>query len=145
MVGEFRASIPGQRFAERCRELANRLDQGIHLAIDDFGTGYSSLQQLYKLPFAELKIDRSFVVGLPGDGEARSIVRGTVDLTHALGMIACAEGVETQAALDYLETIGCDKAQGYLISRPVPASDIAAFVSRWNAHVSAPSSPQQTP
>lgn len=106
--------------------------KGIHLAIDDFGTGYSSLQQLYKLPFAELKIDRSFVVGLPGDCEARSIVQGTVDLAHALGMTACAEGVETQAALDYLETIGCDKAQGYLISRPVPASEIAAFVSRWN-------------
>ena len=107
--------------------------KGIHLAIDDFGTGYSSLKQLYQLPFAELKIDRTFVAGLPGDREARAIVRGTVDLGHALGMTVCAEGVETQAALDYLETIGCDKAQGYLISRPVPASEIAAFVSRWNA------------
>lgn len=105
----------------------------IDLAIDDFGTGYSSLKQLYKLPFTELKIDRSFVAELPGGSEARAIVQATVDLAHALGMTVCAEGVETQAALDYLETIGCDKAQGYVISRPVPANQIRAFVDGWNA------------
>ena len=104
----------------------------IDLAIDDFGTGYSSLQQLYKLPFTELKIDRSFVAELPGSNEARAIVHATVDLAHALGMTVCAEGVETQAALDYLESTGCDKAQGYLISRPVPASGIRALVDGWN-------------
>ena len=106
--------------------------KGIHLAIDDFGTGFSSLQQLYRLPFSQLKIDRSFVAELPGGSEARAVVKGSVDLAHALGMTVCAEGVETQAALDYLETIGCDQAQGYLISRPVAASEIAPFVSRWN-------------
>jgi len=115
--------------------------KGIQLAIDDFGTGYSSLQQLYRLPFTELKIDRSFVSGLPGDGEARAIVQGITDLAHALGMTVCAEGVETQAALDYLEGIGCDQVQGYLISRPIPAKEIAAFVSRWNAPSAARSSP----
>ena len=74
----------------------------IDLAIDDFGTGYSSLQQLYKLPFTELKIDRSFVAELPGSSEARAIVHATIVLAHTLGMTVCAEGVETQAALDYL-------------------------------------------
>ncbi len=106
--------------------------KNIDLAIDDFGTGYSSLKQLYKLPFSELKIDRSFVAELPCGREAQAIVQASIDLAHALGMSVCAEGVETQAALDYLETIGCDKAQGYLISRPVPASEIRALVDGWN-------------
>src|SRR5690606_25329737 len=80
----------------------------ISLSIDDFGTGFSSLQQLYQLPFDELKIDRMFIGGLPSDDEARAIVRATVEMAHALQITVCADGVETREALDYLESVNCD-------------------------------------
>jgi EAL domain-containing protein (putative c-di-GMP-specific phosphodiesterase class I) len=108
----------------------------ISLSIDDFGTGFSSLQQLYQLPFDELKIDRMFVRGLPHDEEARAIVRATVDMAHALNIKVCAEGVETRAALDYLESVNCDRAQGYLISPAVPADKFETFLGTWNGGIS---------
>jgi EAL domain-containing protein (putative c-di-GMP-specific phosphodiesterase class I)/ActR/RegA family two-component response regulator len=105
----------------------------ISLSIDDFGTGFSSLQQLYQLPFDELKIDRMFVRGLPDDDEARAIVRATVDMAHALNIKVCAEGVETRAALDYLESVKCDRAQGYLISPAVPPAEFESFLGNGRA------------
>jgi EAL domain-containing protein (putative c-di-GMP-specific phosphodiesterase class I) len=107
----------------------------ISLSIDDFGTGFSSLQQLYQLPFDELKIDRMFVRGLPDDEEARAIVRATVDMAHALNMKVCAEGVETRQALDYLESVNCDRAQGYLISPAVAAEKFETFLGTWNGGI----------
>jgi EAL domain-containing protein (putative c-di-GMP-specific phosphodiesterase class I) len=104
----------------------------ISLSIDDFGTGFSSLQQLYQLPFDELKIDRMFVGGLPDDEEARAIVRAIVDMAHALNIKVCAEGVETTAALKYLESVNCDRAQGYLVSPAVPAAEFEHIVENWN-------------
>jgi len=104
----------------------------ISLSIDDFGTGFSSLQQLYQLPFDELKIDRMFISGLPDDDEARAIVRATVDMAHALNIKVCAEGVETLAALNYLESVDCDRVQGFLISRAVPAAEFEGFLGDWN-------------
>ncbi|MGH8223922.1 MAG: EAL domain-containing response regulator [Woeseiaceae bacterium] len=103
----------------------------ISLSIDDYGTGFSSLQQLYQLPFDELKIDRMFVRGLPDDEEARAIVRATVDMAHALNILVCAEGVETRAALEYLESVHCDRAQGYLISPAISATDLERFLGSW--------------
>lgn len=105
----------------------------IGLSIDDFGTGFSSLQQLYQLPFDELKIDRMFVMGLPDDDEARTIVRATVDMAHALKIKVCAEGVETDAALKYLESVNCDRAQGFLISKSLGAAAFEDFVGEWHA------------
>lgn len=107
---------------------------GIGLSIDDFGTGNSSFMRLYEMPFNELKIDRSFVLNTPKDHDARTIVRATVDLAHALGMTVCAEGVESAAMLNYLARIGCDSAQGYLIGRPVPAEDFHEVVRSWQGH-----------
>lgn len=104
----------------------------ISLSIDDFGTGFSSLQQLYQLPFDELKIDRMFVGGLPNDDEARAIVRATVDMAHALNITVCAEGVETREALDYLESVGCDRAQGFLVGPAVTAGEFERIVRDWN-------------
>ena len=98
--------------------------KGFKLAIDDFGTGYSSLVQLHRLPFSEIKIDRAFVADCTTSGESRSIVRLVIDLAHALGMKAVAEGVESADALDLLRELGCDQAQGYFISRPIAASDV---------------------
>lgn len=104
----------------------------ISLSIDDFGTGFSSLQQLYQLPFDELKIDRMFVRGLPNDDEARAIVRATVDMAHALNIKVCAEGVETLAALEYLESVKCDRVQGYLLSPAVPPEEFESLLGKWN-------------
>lgn len=103
---------------------------GIRLSIDDFGTGYSSLKQLYQLPFDELKIDRTFVSGLPGDAEAKTIVRAMAGLAHAMNLTVCAEGVETQAAFDHLAGLHCDRAQGFLVSPAVPPEKIVALCNR---------------
>jgi len=102
--------------------------RGVMVAIDDFGTGYSSLGLLRRLPVHELKIDKSFVIGMAGEGgEDTAIVRSTADLAHNLGLSVVAEGVEDQWTLDLLATFGCDQAQGYHIARPMPG---AAF-SKW--------------
>lgn len=105
---------------------------GVGLSIDDYGTGSSSLLQLFRMPFNELKIDQCFVARIPESEEARRIVQATVDLAHSLKITACAEGVELQSMLDFLQSIGCDMAQGYLISPPMPAAEVAGFVQRWN-------------
>ncbi len=104
---------------------------GFKLSIDDFGTGYSSLAYLKKLPVDELKIDRSFVMAMASDAEDAKIVRSTIDLAHNLGLTVVAEGVETQAILDQLRDLQCDEAQGYLMSKPLPAADLPAFAARW--------------
>jgi len=97
---------------------------GIELAIDDFGTGYSSLAYLSQLHVSELKIDRSFVMGMRANRDDALIVRSTIDLGHNLGLRLIAEGVEDAATLDLLRQQGCDGAQGYHLSRPVPAAKI---------------------
>ena len=104
--------------------------KGFKLAIDDFGTGYSSLVQLHRLPFSEIKIDRTFVADCTVSAESRSIVRLVIDLAHALGMKAVAEGVESAEALDLLRSRSCDEAQGYFISRPIAAGEIPAAITR---------------
>ncbi|MEX2615953.1 MAG: EAL domain-containing response regulator [Alphaproteobacteria bacterium] len=99
--------------------------KGFGLSIDDFGTGYSSLVQLYRMPFNELKIDRAFVGKAPGDREAAKIVKIILNLARELEMSVCAEGVETMETLEFLRSIGCEKAQGYLMGKPLLASEFA--------------------
>ena len=112
------------RDAGRAAEvLASLTGRGVSVSIDDFGTGYSSLGLLRRLPVNELKIDKSFVIGMAGDGaEDTAIVRSTADLAHNLGLTVVAEGVEDQQwTLDLLSSFGCDQAQGYHIARPMPS------------------------
>lgn len=105
---------------------------GLRIALDDFGTGYSSLGYLKRFPFSKIKIDRSFISGLPENDESKAIVKMVIGLGKSLGMLVTAEGVETAAQLDWVKR-GCDEAQGYLISRPVPASQIPALLERLGA------------
>jgi len=99
-----------------------RLGQaGIHLSIDDFGTGYSSLSYLRRLPATELKIDRSFVMDLDTNDDAKAIVDAVLKLAHAIGLKVVAEGVETIRQRDILIELGCDEFQGYLFARPMSA------------------------
>jgi EAL domain-containing protein (putative c-di-GMP-specific phosphodiesterase class I) len=93
--------------------------KGLGLAIDDFGTGYSSLMQLRQLPFTEVKVDRLFVMDLAQSRDSRLIVRAIVDLAHGLGLTATAEGVETLEQLRGIAELGCDLAQGFLVSPPI--------------------------
>ena len=97
---------------------------GIALSIDDFGTGYSSLSYLKRLPVAEVKIDRSFVMGMTTDENDGVIVRSVIDLARNLGLEVVAEGIETQQAWDRLLTLGCRIGQGYFISRPLPPAEL---------------------
>jgi diguanylate cyclase (GGDEF)-like protein len=111
----------------RC--LAELHEMGIRLILDDFGTGYSSLSYLRRLPVDQLKIDRSFVIGMAG-GEDDTLVRSIIDLAHNLRLSVIAEGVETAAVRDHLLAIGCDAAQGHFISRPAPAADITKWIAQ---------------
>jgi diguanylate cyclase (GGDEF)-like protein len=118
---------------ERAIEALEQLRRlGVRLSVDDLGTGYSSLAYLQRLPVDEVKIDRSFVQGMP-DEAAEAIVGAIVDLGHRLGRQVVAEGVETEEAYDRLRDLGCDTAQGYWVSRPLPADAVAAFLDRWQA------------
>ncbi|MEO9958736.1 MAG: EAL domain-containing response regulator [Alphaproteobacteria bacterium] len=101
--------------------------RGFRVSMDDFGTGYSSLVQLHKMPFNELKIDKSIVFELGVNKDADTIVRSIIDLAHNLGLSVCAEGVETAEALELLRSFGCDTAQGFYLSRPVSPQKAAAL------------------
>ncbi|RMG30968.1 MAG: EAL domain-containing protein, partial [Gammaproteobacteria bacterium] len=110
---------------EAGRNILHSLSEaGITIELDDFGTGYSSLALLRRLPVDVLKIDRSFLEGVPGDGGNETIVRTIVEMAHTLRMRALAEGVETLEQCRYLAGLGCDAVQGYLISPPRPAGEL---------------------
>ena len=118
------------------QELVKSLDiltrlrmRGFCLSIDDFGTGYSSLVQLHRAPFSEIKIDRSFVSTMETDSEAMAIVETIIMLGNKLNMKTVAEGVETVSCQQRLAELGCDQAQGYLFSRPLPADKVFSWFS----------------
>jgi diguanylate cyclase (GGDEF)-like protein len=108
---------------------------GVRIALDDFGTGYSSLSYLRSFPFDKLKIDQSFVRDLHSDASAHAIIRAITTLAAALGIETLAEGVELASHMEVLRTEGCDMIQGYLISRPVPASEVAGLVHQMNGNM----------
>jgi diguanylate cyclase (GGDEF)-like protein len=110
------------------RVLRSLADLGVNLSIDDFGTGYSSLSRLKRLPFQELKIDRSFVKEMVHDKGDEAIVRSTIELARNLGRMVTAEGVEDQQTLRRLAALGCDAAQGFFLARPLPAPQCEAWL-----------------
>ncbi len=116
--------------APRARATINELHEiGVALSIDDFGTGYSSLSYLRRLPVGELKIDQSFVSNVLLDEQDEVIVRSTIELGHNLGLVVVAEGVENNEVLERLQTLGCDIAQGYCISRPLAPRQFMSWLA----------------
>ena len=114
----------------RATSMLRRLKSlGVGIAIDDFGTGYSSLSYLQSFPFDRLKVDQSFVSRLQCNAQSDAIVRAIIDLGHGLGLSVIAEGVETQAQLEFLTAEGCDELQGYFIGRPAPIGNFAALTA----------------
>ncbi len=114
---------------KRAKDVLGQLHQiGVKLAIDDFGTGFSSLSYLKQLPTQELKIDKSFVLDMLEDEDDAIIVRSTVDLAHNMGRIVTAEGVHDKDTYDLLEILGCDRAQGHYICKPLEANDLSGWL-----------------
>ncbi len=125
------------------KDLATALDvltrlrlKGFGLSIDDFGIGYSSFEQLDRIPFTELKLDRSFVSKGAQDATARAILQSSMDMARRMSLSTVAEGVETEADLELVRKMGCELAQGFLIAKPMPIKDLAAWLRRspGNAH-----------
>jgi EAL domain-containing protein (putative c-di-GMP-specific phosphodiesterase class I) len=131
-AGDLKLELTETSAAERLetvRWVMQRLrDSGVRLSIDDYGTGYSSLSYLNELPIHEVKIDRSFIAGIEKKASAQSVVRSTIEMAHELGLIVVAEGIDSEAALEFLRNHDCDRAQGFLISKPLSADDFVAFV-----------------
>jgi EAL domain-containing protein (putative c-di-GMP-specific phosphodiesterase class I) len=116
---------------ERAADVLSRLsDFGVSIAIDDFGTGYSSLSYLKRLPIHTLKIDQSFIIDVAFDNQDIAIVRSIIDLGHNLGYKVVAEGVESDKAWDMLNSLGCDSAQGFHVSHPLPERHFASWLAR---------------
>ncbi|BCB87460.1 putative bifunctional diguanylate cyclase/phosphodiesterase [Phytohabitans suffuscus] len=126
----------GALMADPRRVLATiaRLDKiGVAIALDDFGTGYSSMQHLRRLPLAEVKVDRSFVLGMSTDADDAAIVRSVIELAGALGLRVVAEGVEDERTWRLLHAAGCHVAQGWFYARPMPADELVTWLARYRA------------
>jgi EAL domain-containing protein (putative c-di-GMP-specific phosphodiesterase class I) len=122
------------------RQLSRTLDvltrlrmKGFKLSIDDFGTGYAMMRQLQNVPATELKIDKSLVEHMQNNDSERVMVEKVIEMGHELGMEVMAEGVATQRQFDLLRQKGCDGAQGFLISRPLPCEAIQAWLAEYAA------------
>jgi EAL domain-containing protein (putative c-di-GMP-specific phosphodiesterase class I) len=114
---------------ESARQLERLRTMGVRISIDDFGTGHSSLGLLRSLPINALKIDRSFVAGLPGSRSDTTLVKAVLAITDALGLDVVVEGIETEAQQQTLRKLGCRIGQGYAFARPLPAGEIPGLLS----------------
>ena len=123
---ELTESILMREVNEAMQILASLKNLGLSIAVDDFGTGYSSLNYLKQFPIDVLKIDRTFVDGLPEGEQDAQIARAIIAMAHSLNLAVIAEGVETHEQLEFLREHGCDEVQGYLFGRPMPAHQFEA-------------------
>jgi EAL domain-containing protein (putative c-di-GMP-specific phosphodiesterase class I) len=126
---EITESMIAQDAAQNVQKLLQLRAAGLHVFMDDFGTGYSGLSQIVHLPLDALKIDRAFVADMTESPEHLAIVSAIVNLAKALGISVVAEGVETEEQAARLQALGCDEAQGYLFSRPLPAYEAARLLA----------------
>jgi EAL domain-containing protein (putative c-di-GMP-specific phosphodiesterase class I) len=110
-------------------KLSSLRELGIHIHVDDFGTGYSSLSYLHRFPITAVKIDRSFVGGLPAHRESEDIIKAIVSIAESLDFDVIAEGVETTAQVEKLEGLRCRYAQGFAVAKPMSGPDLEAWVA----------------
>jgi EAL domain-containing protein (putative c-di-GMP-specific phosphodiesterase class I) len=134
------AIVEGASGDQAKAELELLHSRGVKIAIDDFGTGFSALGQLRHFPIDMLKIDRSFISGIESDPKDAAITENLTDLAHTLGVIAIAEGIESEGQLERVRSIGCDLAQGYLFSRPVESGRLTEMLA--DAAVDRPALPR---
>ncbi len=134
---EITESVIVQRSEEVIARFAALDAMGVRISIDDFGTGYSSLSYLKRFAIHQLKIDQSFVRDISSDPDDAAIVSAIIAISHSLGLKVVAEGVETAEQLAFLKSLGCDGAQGYYFSRPVPADEFVRLLKSWNVRVRA--------
>ena len=114
---------------EKCNYIINLYrENGFKIAIDDFGTGYSSLSYLKRFPATCLKIDQSFIRDVMHNDEDAAITKAIIAMAHSLNLLVVAEGVETQAQMDFLKAHSCNEIQGYLISKPISAQALTEFM-----------------
>jgi EAL domain-containing protein (putative c-di-GMP-specific phosphodiesterase class I) len=106
--------------------------KGVGLSLDDFGIGASSMTHLYKMPFNEVKIDRTLVAQIPHNRTATTVVKAIIQMAHVFSLQVCAEGVETALAFDYLDEVGCDRMQGDFIGKAMPAGEFESFMLAWS-------------
>lgn len=133
VIVEVTESMVASNDAHMLETLARLRMKGFGLSIDDYGTGYSSLQQLSRIPFTELKIDRSLVDGAHEKPSLRTLLESSLELARKLKMKSVAEGVETEQDWNLLKELGCDIAQGYLVAKPLPAGEVKDWYGKWNA------------
>jgi EAL domain-containing protein (putative c-di-GMP-specific phosphodiesterase class I) len=120
--------------SEKTLSTLHRLKElGVRISMDDFGTGYSSLSYLRSFPYDKIKVDRAFISDLAEGTEHVVIVQAVVSIARALGMATTAEGVETAGQREFLTALGCDEAQGYLFSAPVPIEAVPEIIAEWAA------------
>jgi len=133
VIVEVTESMVASNDAHMLETLARLRMKGFGLSIDDYGTGYSSLQQLSRIPFTELKIDRSLVDGAHEKPSLRTLLESSLELARKLKMKSVAEGVETEQDWNLLKELGCDIAQGYLVAKPLPAGEVKDWYGKWIA------------
>ncbi len=126
---EITESLAMSNIARTARQLKELAGMGVHISIDDFGTGYSSLNYLKRLPINRLKIDKSFIQDIAADPDDRAIIDAVTVMAHTMKMTVIAEGVETEDQLSFLRQSGCDEAQGFLFSEPLPPKKFKEFVT----------------
>jgi diguanylate cyclase (GGDEF)-like protein len=143
LVLEITESAVMHETARVVRVMEELRHDGVRFSIDDFGTGYSSLAQLKRLPVDEIKIDKSFVLDLERQNDDALIVRSTIELGHSLGVKVVAEGVETAGAWNMLQQMGCDMAQGFFISAPLPGREVVNWVRALNSKLESAETPTQ--
>jgi diguanylate cyclase (GGDEF)-like protein len=127
---EITETVLMQDVEETINTLNGLKEIGVHVTVDDFGTGYSSLSYLKRFPIQTLKLDKSFVTGIPVDADATAITAAVIAMAHAMSLSVVAEGVEREEQWAYLVEKGCDEVQGYLVSRPLTAEQFAVFLRR---------------